>query len=265
MSHETTTLSLERIFQPDSSHLGSLVSGLSGSGKTTAVKYGLVNAISSKDFGKKHRFVIVDPKVQLGDYDLLSDPITDLTAAKASIRKNRVTVYWPDLEWLEDDTSTLIDHVFALSAEDPETSFTFVIDEAATLIDGNRIPLAIKKLSVQGRSKRIMPIYISQRPILNRWTDSNMSNMLLFRILPVDADVLSKRWGLDFHSFSEKVASRPYSFIWFDLETANMTMMAPVPIDDIKEPIHPERQETVKSRAPVGLSWFASSVSNLKL
>jgi hypothetical protein len=265
MSHEQKTLSLERIFQPDSSHLGTLVSGLSGSGKTTAVKYGLCSAISSKDFGKKHRFVIVDPKVQLGDYDILADPITDLTAALASIRKNRVTVYWPDLEFLEEDTTTLIDHVFDLSAEDLETSFTFVIDEAATLIDGNRIPLAVKKLSVQGRSKRIMPIYISQRPILNRWTDSNMSNMLLFRILPVDADVLSKRWGLDFHGFSEQVASRPYSFIWFDLETAGINMMAPVPIDEMKEPVDPQAEETIKSGAPVPLTWFASSVSNLKL
>jgi len=242
-----------------------LVSGLSGSGKTTAVKYGLINAISSKEFGKKHRFVIIDPKVQLGDYDILAEPITDMATAKSSIRKKRVTVYWPELEFLEEDTSELINYVFDLSAEDLDTSFTFVIDEAATLIDGNRIPLAIKKLSVQGRSKRIMPIYISQRPILNRWTDSNMSNMLLFRILPVDADVLSKRWGIPFDVIAEKVANRPYSFVWFDLETADMSMMAPIPFDEMKEPTDPNKEETLNNHAPVGLSWFASSVLNLKL
>ena len=258
MEMNTRTLTLERIFQPNDAHLGTLVSGLSGSGKTTALKYGLVNAVGSKEFGKKHRFVIVDPKQQEGDYDILTEPIMDLTVAKNSIRKERVTVYWPEIEFLEDDTSELINYVFDLSAQDPETSFTFVIDEAATLITGNRIPMAVKKLSVQGRSKRIMPIYVSQRPLLNRWTDGNMSNMLLFRILPVDADVLSKRWGIDFTAVSEKIALKPYSFMWFDLETADMKMMEPVPIDEIKPPKDPKERESVKNHAPVGLSWFAN-------
>ena len=48
------------------------------------------------------------------------------------------------------------------------------------------------------------------------------------RALPVDADNLSKRWGLDFSEVNEKLQEKKYSFMWFDLETAQLNMMNPV-------------------------------------
>ena len=230
----TSDLDVIRLYKPDSHHLGSIFAGMSGSGKTTAILSSLQVAIRDPRFGKKHRFVIVDPKAQSGDYDILADPIVDMDKMKESIRRERVSLFWPtDMEEMEDDVSEIVDHLFELSDRDPQTTFTFVLDEAAILITSTRVPNQLKRLSVQGRSKRIMPVFVSQRPLLNRWTDANVSNMFLFRILPVDADNLGRRWGLDFSSIDEKLRERPYSFMWFDLELAALTPMAPTPLPKI--------------------------------
>jgi hypothetical protein len=224
-----TELDLERLYHPDGKHLGSLFSGLSGSGKTTAVLSTLQAAGRSKAFGKMHRFVIIDPKAQGGDYDLLAEPVFDVEKATESIRKKRFTVFWPELEYIESDVEQIVDFMFKTSDQHPETSFTFVLDEASTLITPSKIPPGLKRVAVQGRAKRIKPIFISQRPIVNRWTDANLSNMILFRTLPVDADTLKKRWGVDFVQADESLQT-PYSFLWFDLEMAKIRIMEPVPL-----------------------------------
>jgi len=244
------TLDLNRLLNPDGSHLGSMIAGLSGSGKTVALVHAIQEGAKGNRFGKKHRFVIIDPKNQTGDYDILGDPFTSVQSAIKNIEKERITVFWPAMEYLEDDISEIIDHLFFLSDKDPKSSFTFVLDEAATVISGNRVPLAIKRVAVQGRSKRILPLFASQRPILNRWTDGNLSNLLLFRVLPMDADILTKRWGVDFHAVDAKIKGRPYSFAWFNLETAELNFMAPVPL--------PKPKRKTKSRRWLRLpkGWF---------
>jgi len=232
-------LSLERLYHPDGHHLGSIVAGLSGSGKTTAVITTLQQSIKSSAFGEHHRFVIIDPKGQPGDYDLLAPAHTDIEKAMESIRKERTTVFWPDIEFVEEDVGTVVDFVFNLSDTEPKSSFTVIIDEASILITPTKIPPALKRLSVQGRAKHIKPIFISQRPIINRWTDANLSNMLLFRTLPVDADTLSRRWGIDFKEADENLRQQPYSYLWFNLETGDIQPMNPVPL-----PKQPARKKT---------------------
>lgn len=227
---QTISLDVTRIYKPDSHHLGSLFAGLSGSGKTTALVTSLQFAIKDRRFNEKHRFVIVDPKTQVGDYTVLANPITDVGKMQDSIRKERVSLFWPSMDDLEGEVSDIIDFLFQLSDQEPKASFTFVLDEAATLITGARIPPSLKRLSVQGRSKRIMPIFVSQRPLLSRWTDANLSNMFLFKILPVDSDNLNKRWGLNFEETNAVIMEKPYSFMWFDLENGSLKPMNPLPL-----------------------------------
>ena len=249
------SISVESILKPNRSKLGSLIAGTSGSGKTTAMVSILRQAILSKEFGEDHRFIVIDPKIQEGDYDKLAKPMTSLETAIKSIHENRTTVYWPDYEGfdqrtLETDISFLINHIFDLSNQDSKLSFTIVIDEASILITPNMIPSAIKRLSVQGRAKGILPIYISQRPLTNRWLDSNVSNLILFRMLPIDADNLSKRWGVDFQQVNEMIMKKKYSFVKFDLEKAALYPINPV---DIPKKMWQEKETMVdKIRAVVG-------------
>lgn len=222
------TLTLERVFHPDGKHLGSIFAGTSGSGKTTAVVSMLQAAAKSKTFGPEHRFLIIDPKRQPGDYDLMVDPIWDMDKAKKSLEENRVTIFWPEMETMVEEVSELADYVFQLAESSLKASFTFILDEASILITPTNLPLSLKRLAVQGRAKRIMPIWITQRPLVNRWTDANVSNMFLFRTLPVDADSLAKRWGLDFEETMGVIREVDYSFMWFDLESAELQKMEPV-------------------------------------
>ena len=223
--------------------------GTSGSGKTTAVISTLRQAILSPSFGEFHRFVIVDPKVQEGDYDKLTDPVTTLDQAITSMQKERVTLYWPDYEGfdqatLEWDISRIVDEMFDLSRSKDKPTFTFILDEASVVISTNRVPPSLKRLSVQGRAKGIVPHFISQRPMTNRWLDANLSRIMLFRMLPVDADNLTKRWGLDFNTADEQIRKKPYSFIHFDLENARLRNMNPV---DLPKRI-PRKKKTTLQR-----------------
>jgi hypothetical protein len=224
---------INRLYNPNGKELGALVSGLSGSGKTTAVISTLQQAIKSAEFGESHRFVIIDPKHQSGDYDILANPISNPSKARKSIRKNRVTVFYPSINNLESEVSSIIDYMFDLSLNS-DVSFTFVLDEASALIYGTSIPDSLKRVAVQGRAKLIKPIFISQRPIMNRWTDANLSTALFFRILPVDSDVLKKRWGVNFEDMSNKLIEREYSYMIFDLEKADLTLMEPVPLPKVE-------------------------------
>lgn len=228
-------LSIEKLYRPDKKGLGTLWAGTSGSGKTTAVISTLRAAILSPKFGEFHRFVIVDPKVQRGDYDLLEKPTTSIDKALKSIQKERVTLYWPyysefDSKTLERDVSLIVDEMFRLSDIEPKASFTFILDEASIVITPTRVPASLKRLSVQGRAKGILPHYVSQRPLTNRWLDANLSNVMLFRMLPVDADNLSKRWGLDFTKSDERIRQKDYSFMRFDLESTAISFLNPVPL-----------------------------------
>lgn len=222
------SLTIERMYHPDGKSLGSLIAGLSGSGKTVATISTLQQAVKMKTFGESHRFVIIDPKTQTGDYDVLADPIYDLEKAMKSIRKERVTVYYPTVEGIIYEVSEIVNYIFDLADSEPNTSFTFVLDEASIMITPTKIPDAIKRLSLQGRAKRIKPVFISQRPIVNRWTDANMSNLLLFNTLPVDYDTLGKRWGIDFENHAADIRSTPYSYLFLNFEKATVQMMQPV-------------------------------------
>ena len=221
-------LSLNRLYNPNGKNLGSLVAGLSGSGKTTAIVSTLQQAIAHPKFGEFHRFVIIDPKHQVGDYDLLADPETDYVKIQKSISQNRTTLIWPDLENLEQEVGDVVDYIFDMANSEPRSSFTLILDEASILITPTRISTPLKRLALQGRAKRIKPVFISQRPIVNRWTDANLSNLLLFNTMPVDFDTLARRWGVVFDLHAKLLRDTPYSFLWFDMEKATMSPMAPV-------------------------------------
>ena len=239
------SLTLERLYHPDGKHLGALVAGLSGSGKTTAIISTLQQALKMKTFGEYHRFIVIDPKTQYGDYDKLAEPIYDMDKVMKSIRKNRITVFYPSIDYLQDQVEFLIDYMFSLADAEPKTSFTFVLDEASILITPTKIPQQIKRLAVQGRAKKIKPVFISQRPIVNRWTDANLYTLLLFNTLPVDYDTLSKRWGVDFHKIGENVREQEYSYLWFDMEKATFKQMQPV---GLPKPLRKKKKKPISRK-----------------
>ena len=68
---------------------------------------------------------------------------------------------------------------------------------------------------------------------------------MIFRMLPVDADNLTKRWGVDFVQADQTIREKEYSFIHFDLESAKISPINPVPLPK-KIPRKKSRTEKIK-------------------
>lgn len=203
------------LLQPSESALHTTVFGKSGSGKTYAVKQFLYQAIKDvKNFGRNHRFVVIDPKAQPGDYDILAPPIyaEDFAEIVDSINENRITVIWPEYEYMAETIEFTIRTLFAFADTQPGFSATIVIDEAGEFISHQKIPPMVGKLAVQGRAKKLKGVFLNQRPLLNRKLDSQLQSMFIFDMHDIDADNLQKRWGIIFDDIHNDISSIKFSF-----------------------------------------------------
>ena len=239
------------ILMPDGKRLHTLVCGQAGSGKTFFIERLLESAVSDPRFGPKHRFVLIDPKheaftkirVPRRYSSLLDRAVARLKGERRTMRvrprsswspsrfrSDRVVVIHPDIEALPDVVSEVVDELFRQSA-DPQFSATLVLDEAAVLIEPQRILPAIKRLATQGRSRRLRGVFASQRPLSNRWLDGQVSDFILFSLgLPQDSEMLKKRWGVDLDEFRGPLSYRQHSWlrVRFTAGGPFMDLMAPV-------------------------------------
>ena len=219
------------IYQPTNQSLHTLIFGKSGSGKTYMNKHLLMAAISdTKNFPLSHRFIVIDPKTQQGDYDIFADPIDGLNPQETaeSLGKNRVTLVWPPYGYTADICDSIIEMLFDLSDEIRGFSATFILDEAGEVISHNSMPDSIGKLAVQGRSKNLKGVFLNQRPILNRKLDSQVETMYLFDMIEIDADNLMKRWGISHDKWFPKIRGKKHSFLGINFVENTEKMFAPI-------------------------------------
>lgn len=204
----------EDLFLPSNSALHTLVFGKSGSGKTYGIRALIMKALPNKKFGKNHRFIVVDPKVQSGDYDVLTDPITDdnIETIAESLNENRLTLVWPSYEYAGELIDQIIELLFHISDAFEDFSATLIIDESGEFISHNSMPKSIGKLAVQGRAKRLKGVFLNQRPILNRKLDSQVQSIVLFDMVTIDMDNLAKRWGINWDEIQGKILKEKHSF-----------------------------------------------------
>ena len=204
----------EDLFLPSSSSLHTLIFGKSGSGKTYGIRALVMKALPNKKFGKNHRFIIIDPKVQAGDYDELTDPITDdnIETIAESLNENRLTLVWPSYEFGGQLIDQIIELLFAIADSFPDFSATLILDESGEYITHNSMPNSIGKLAVQGRAKKLKGVFLNQRPILNRKLDSQVQSIVLFDMVTIDMDNLSKRWGINWDIIQGKIMKEQHSF-----------------------------------------------------
>ena len=207
---------IEALFLPSNQSLHTLGFGKSGSGKSYAIKHLLAAAISDPiTFNKNHRFIIIDPKTQPGDYDDLATPLDGLNPKEIadSISENRVTLVWPDYDNVVEIVEYIIEILFSFAQAVENFSATFILDEAGELITHTTMPKNIGKLAVQGRAKRLKGVFLNQRPILNRKLDSQVESLILFDMIDIDSDNLMKRWGLNYEEWVPKIQEKKYSFL----------------------------------------------------
>jgi len=238
------------IFLPDKRRLHTLVSGQAGTGKTFFIEALLKSAVTDSTFGPNHRFILIDPKHEafmglkvpksrrgsiLDSFIQQFSKTAKLTPVKSSgnwsrkkFHKDRVVVIYPDLEELPEILDEVIDDLFKQSA-DPSFSATLVLDEASVVIEPQRILPCIKRLATQGRSRRLRGVFVSQRPLSNRWLDGQVSDFILFDPgLPQDAELLKKRWGVNLDEFSSALTDKEFSWLRVKFPGPKMSIMAPI-------------------------------------
>ena len=127
-----------------------------------------------------------------------------------------------------------IDTLFAIRNANPDFTCTIVVDDAQVFISSRRqASNSFKRLALTGRSKGIRFCAVSHIPIFSKDLEGSTSYIVWFSI-PVklyhrDAMV---RYGFDPEGYLEKMAEKPYSFVWFSVTDQKSTLMNPI---DVKE------------------------------
>ena len=227
------------------------VFGISGTGKTVMLCESIRNAARSADFSPKHRFIIFDVKHE--GYTTLTKPKTTVAEGLKAIDKEKVILIHPEMSWARTELDDLIDFLFEAARYDEEFSATLILEESSTFIGSSvgSIPASIQRFATQGRSLGLSLLLVNQRALSNKWTDTQSSSIVLFRLARPDAKMLNDRWGIDAHAVDDRLKQVKFSFAHFDLETTDLNYYQPIDVPEIRRPVvKPKRRFTSLFRNP---------------
>ena len=223
---------LDDLYKPDyKSRLSSAIIGRPGSGKSVYIKFTL-NEFLKRNTDGNFRCVYICPKHEM----ILSDkkehqPIRPDQLEK-HLRKNRVAVVYPNIEFLDSETDYVIDLLFAIERENEGFSATLIIDDAQVFLSSRQnISPSFRRLALTGRSRGIRLVYVSHSIIFSKDLEGSTSYLIIFNI-PFKQHWTDsiKRYGFDPQPYAEQLASRPYSHIWFDISSTKARLYPPLEI-----------------------------------
>ena len=225
-------LDVEKMFGVDkASPCAKLIYGLSGSGKTVFLCESVRKSARSNNFSGSHRWVIFD--IKHDGYQSLAKPVNSVEAAISKLEKDRVVVIHPNIETAKVELDEIISHLFAVAEVNPNFSASFILEESSTFIGSSvgSIPSSVKRFVTQGRSKGLSIL------IVNQWVDSQAQGMTIFRLPLPDAEMLKKRWGLDFQEIDDNLKQVKFSFAYYDLESLDLDYYNPIEVPILRIPI----------------------------
>lgn len=208
------------------------VFGTSGTGKTTLLEHWSYDAVRSKQFPKNWRLIIVDVKAE--DYSDLVPPLRDLEAVMESINTNRITLFYPSVHTAISDVEQLVDYLFFMADEAEDFSASLILEESSTYITAHTVPPQLKRMAVQGRSKRLTIILANQRMMSNLWIDTQTAHLIAFQCAIPDRAMIQKRWGISGDNLSQRLAQLDFSWAHFDFNSLMLRYYSPVELKDLK-------------------------------
>lgn len=224
---------LDDLYKPDyKSKLTTQIVGRPGSGKSYYLKHTILEFMKrNKD--PNYRLIFICPKNEM----LLSDekehrPITP-EQFERHIRRNRVSVIYPDTEFLDLQVDRIINHVFAIERENEGFSATIIIDDSQVFVESRKsISPAFRKLALTGRSRGIRYVAVAHSIIYQKDLEGSTSYIIMFN-LPFKQHWTDsiKRYGFNPEPYVEQLASTPYSHVWFDVTTTNVNLYPPLEIN----------------------------------
>ena len=205
------------------------VYGVSGSGKTVLLNAAATHAVRSKDFSDTWRLVVFDIKHQ-GYEDLVKNTVSDMEGFLKSLNRNRITVIHPDIEEADEFLDSVINHLFELAQMSDDFSSTLILEESSTFIGSGAwsIPSTIKRFATQGRSLGLSLLLVNQRALSNKWTDTQSTGIVMFRMANPDNELLKKRWGLNPQEIETRLMEKKFSFAYYDLENLSLDFYNPI-------------------------------------
>ena len=209
----------------DKTPAGRLVVGTSGSGKSFYIDHMLREY--ARTAPEKWRGIVIDPKHEYDTGPVFVDPVKALK----KLDKERIIVLYPPVEQTEAYMDFFVEALFDLSERDDDFSATLVIEEMSMLVTPQMMPMSMKRIFTQGRSRRLAVVGASQRFITNRVSDTQSKLAIIFRLTIPDHDVIQKRWGLDADGLAARLATQRFSFAGFDLEDQSLGFYNPVGSD----------------------------------
>ena len=160
----------------------------------------------------------------------------------------------PDIQNAKIELDRIISYLFDMSELNPDFSASFILEESSTFIGSSvgSIPASVKRFATQGRSKGLSMLIVNQRALSNKWVDSQAQGMTIFRLPLPDAEMLKKRWGLDFEEIDTELKQIKFSFAYYDLESLELSYYNPIEIPNLRIPIVKPKKSQWKNLFKLG-------------
>ena len=223
---------LDDLYKPDyKSSLTTQIIGRPGSGKSVYLRE-TINQFLKRNKDPNYRMVFVCPKHEM----ILSDkkehrPIPTNQLEK-HLRKNRVAIVYPNIDFLDAEADYIIDLIFAIERENEGFSATIVIDDSQVFVQSRKsISPSFRRLALTGRSRGIRYVAVAHSVIYQKDLEGSTSYIIMFN-LPFKQHWTDsiKRYGFNPEPYVEQLASTPNSHVWFDVTTTKVRLFPPIEI-----------------------------------
>lgn len=221
---------LQDLYEVDGKRLNVMVWGQAGSGKS----YFLEQTASAYLRGNKdpyYRILYIAPKGE-GFESLLDKkqkPVTTYDDMEKSLINNRVTVYYPPMEGLDENVDDALNLLFDLRENNPDLKTVVIIDDAQVFLSSRKAASnAHKRVALTGRSRGIRAVYVSHNIVFARELEGQISHLVGFsNPNPIYYKQAIERFNFDPAPFQEDINSKEYSFVYFDV-TKQPVLMSPI-------------------------------------
>ena len=221
---------LDKLYKPDKKGaLNTSIIGRPGSGKTVFIRETLRLFLRQND-DPNYRAVIYCPKNEFYlDNKKENQPI-QIDKLESHLRKNRVAIIYGNSSYLEAEADYIIETLFNMQSNNPDVTSTFICDDSQIFISSrSTISNSFKRIVLTGRSKGIRFVPVSHSLIYNKDVEGSTSYIVLFN-LPFVAyhNDAKKRYGFDPSLYQDQLASVPYSYIFFDVQSTKVALHKPI-------------------------------------
>jgi len=223
---------LDDLYKPDyKSRLTTQIIGRPGSGKSVYLRETILQFLKrNKD--PDYRMIFICPKHEMVLSDKKEHQPIPTDKLEKHLRKNRVAIVYPDIDFLDQEADYIIELVFAIERENEGFSATVVIDDSQVFVESRKsISPAFRRLALTGRSRGIRYVAVAHSVIYQKDLEGSTSYIIMFN-LPFKQHWTDsiKRYGFNPEPYVEQLAGTPYSHVWFDVTTTKVRLFPPIEI-----------------------------------